>query len=140
VIQKILLPIDDSEHSEKTIRYALDLAKLTQAAVVVMHAFQVPIFRKRGTAMVEDFRISLEEEAKELVAEVTAQLQNEGLTASALVVEGSPSEAILQAAEADQPDLIVMGSRGGGGLPGLNLGSVAERVVRRASVPVLVVK
>lgn len=140
MIQKILLPIDDSEHSEKTIRYALDLAKLTHAAVVVMHAFQVPIFRKRGTAMVEDFRISLEEEAKELVAEVTAQLQNEGLTASALVVEGSPSEAILQAAEADQSDLIVMGSRGGGGLPGLNLGSVAERVVRRASVPVLVVK
>ena len=42
-----------------------------------------------------------------------------------LVVEGSPSEAILQAAEADQPDLIVMGSRGGGGLPGLNLGSGA---------------
>lgn len=140
MIQKILLPIDDSEHSEKTIRYASDLAKLTQAAIVVMHAFQVPLFRKRGSAFVEDFKISLEEEAKELVAEVTAQLQNEGLSASALVVEGSPSEAILQAIETDQPDLIVMGSRGGGGLPGLNLGSVAERVVRRAAVPVLVVK
>jgi nucleotide-binding universal stress UspA family protein len=57
-----------------------------------------------------------------------------------LVIEGSPSEAILLAAETDQPDLIVIGSRSGGGLPGLNLGSVAERVVRRAAAPVLVVK
>lgn len=140
MIQKILLPIDDSEHSEKAILYATDLAKLTHATIIVMHAFHIPVFRKRGTAAVEDFKISLGEEAKELVAEVAAQLQNEGVTASGLVVEGSASEAILQAAETDQPDLIVIGSRGGGGLPGLNLGSVAERVVRRAAVPVLVVK
>jgi nucleotide-binding universal stress UspA family protein len=140
MIQKILLPIDDSEHSQKTIQYASDLAKLSQAAIVVMHAFQIPIFRKRGTAAVEDFKISLEEEARELVAEVAAELQNQGLNASALVVEGSAAEAILQAVETDQPDLIVMGSRGGGGLPGLNLGSVAERVVRRSPAPVLVVK
>lgn len=140
MFQKILLPIDGSEHSDKTVQYAVNLAKLTNAAVVVMHAFHIPIFRKRGAGVVEDFKISLEEEAKELVAEVTAHLQNEGLTASAVVVEGSAAEAILQAVETDQPDLIVMGSRGGGGLPGLNLGSVADRVVRRSSVPVLVVK
>src|SRR5262245_32866620 len=123
MIHKILLPIDDSEHSSRTIQYAANLAKLTNASVTVMHAFQTPIFRKRGAGLSEDFKISLEEEAKELVAEVTAQIQSEGLTASALVVEGSPAEAILQAAETDAPDLIVMGSRGGGGLPGLNLGS-----------------
>ncbi|MFN8457173.1 MAG: universal stress protein [Anaerolineae bacterium] len=140
MFQKILLPIDGSEHSEKTVQYAVNLAKLTHASVVVMHAFQIPIFRKRGAGMVEDFKASLEEEAKELVAEVTAQVQNEGLIASALVVEGSAAEAILQAVETDQPDVIVMGSRGGGGLPGLNLGSVADRVVRRSPTPVLVVK
>lgn len=140
MIRKILLPIDDSEHSQRAISYATDLAKLANATVVVMHAFQVPIFRKRGAALSEDFKISLEEDAREFVAEVTAQLQNDGLSASALVVEGSAAEAILKAAETDTPDLIVLGSRGGGGLPGLNLGSVAERVVRRAELPVLVVK
>ena len=55
-------------------------------------------------------------------------------------VEGPPAEAILRAAEADKPDLIVMGSRGSGGLPGALIGSVAEQVVRHATTPVLVVK
>ena len=140
MIQKILLPIDNSDHAQKAVRYAVDLAKLTQATVVVMHAYHLPIFRRRGTAVAEDFKVSLEEESKELVAEVAAQLQGEGIAVSALVVEGSPSEAILTAAETDQPDLIIIGSRGTGGLPGLNLGSVVDRVVRRALTPVLVVK
>ncbi|MEK7784627.1 MAG: universal stress protein, partial [Chloroflexota bacterium] len=54
--------------------------------------------------------------------------------------EGPAAEAILRAAEDEKPDLIVMGSRGSGGFPGLPLGAVAERVVRMSPGPVLVVK
>jgi nucleotide-binding universal stress UspA family protein len=141
MFKKILLPTDGSEYAEKTIQTAIGVAKLAGAAVVVMYAY-TPLgpFRKRGAAMLEEFKTSLEDEGREIVSEVSTRLQAQGLTVSGLVVEGPASEAILRAADEEQPDLVIMGSRGGGGLPDLRLGSVADRVVRHLKVPVLVVK
>lgn len=141
IIHKILVPTDGSDHAEKVTDYALDLAKLTGAAVVVMHAYSPPvILRKRGAIMAEELKNSLVEEAEELVNETAGKFQTLGISVSALLVEGSPAEAILVAVESEKPDLIVMGSRGAGGMPGLRMGSVAERTVRHSPVPVLVVK
>jgi nucleotide-binding universal stress UspA family protein len=141
MIQKILIPTDGSEFADKAFIYALELAKLTKANVIVMNAFQSPpILRKRGAFMMEELRSSLEEEAKEIVSKASERLISEGLMVSALVIEGPPAEAILRAIEEVTPDLIVMGSRGSGGIPGLRLGSVVERVMRHSPTPVLVVK
>lgn len=140
MIQKLLLPTDGSEHAERTVRYAVNLAKMSGAAVVALYAFNPPITLRRQGAMMEEFRASLEEEAKEIIAEVGERLRAEGLQVTTLAVEGPAAEAILRAAEDEKPDLIVMGSRGSGGFPGLPLGGVAERVVRMSPVPVLVVK
>lgn len=140
-ISKILVPTDGSEAADRLYAYAMDLARLTGAAIVVMHAYNPPAaLRKRGALALDELKSSLEEEARELVGEAAQMIQAAGLTVSALVVEGAPAEAILRAIEAEQPDLVVVGSRGLGGWPGAYLGSVAERVVRHAPVPVLVVK
>lgn len=140
-ISKILVPTDGSETAKRLYAYAIELARLTGASIVVMHAFNSPVaLRKRGAMALDEFRSSLEEEARELAADAAQTFQAAGLTVSALVVEGAPAEAILRAIEAEQPDLVILGSRGTGGWPGVYLGSVAERVVRHASVPVLVVK
>ena len=138
---KILLPTDGSEHSENTIQYAINHAKLTGASIVVMYAYNPQlIFRKRGTLVAEELKSSLEEDAREIVEDVSERLKTEGLSVSALAVEGPPAEAILRAIEEEKPDLVVMGSRGASGLPGLTLGSVAEKVVRYSPVTVVVVK
>ena len=140
--QKILLPTDGSEHAEKTIQYAVSLAKATGATIVALYAFNPPLSLRsqRGAAMMEEFRTSLEAEAKDIIAEVAERLAKEGLNVTAMAVEGSPAEAILRAAEDEKPDVIVMGSRGSGSLPGLILGGVAEKVVRYSPVTVTVVK
>lgn len=140
--QKILLPTDGSEHAEKTIQYALGLAKATGAAIVAMYAFNPPLALRspRGAAMMEEFRASLEAEAKDIIAEVAERLTKEGLTVTTMAVEGAPAEAILRAAEDEKPDVIVMGSRGSGSMPGLTLGGVADKVVRYSPVTVTVVK
>ena len=141
MFKKILLPTDGSEHADKTIQQAIDLAKLTGAELLVMYAYNTPFMpRRRGAIAVEELKSSLEEEAKEIISEVAARVQAAGISVSALAVEGSPAEAILRMVEAEQPDLIVMGSRGDGGLPGLRLGSVDDRVVRHSPVAVLVIK
>jgi nucleotide-binding universal stress UspA family protein len=140
MIQKILLPIDGSEHADKTVQYAIDLAKLAGSHVVVMYAYNAPIVpRRRGAFAVEELKSSLEEEAKEIVGEVAVHIQAAGLTVSAVAVEGWPAEAILCMVEDEHPDLIIMGSRGGG-LPDLRMGGVADCVVHHSPVPVLVVK
>ncbi len=140
--QKILLPTDGSEQSEKPIRVAIDLAKMTGASITVMYAYSpLSIFRKRGTSVVDELKLSLEEEGAEIVTEAATKIKEAGLTVSALVVEGPPAEAILKAIEEEQPDLIVMGSRGTGtGIGSLRLGSTVDRVVQHSEVSVLVVK
>lgn len=141
MFQKILLPTDGSENAEKTIQYAIQLAQLSQATIIVMYAYNPQLaLRKRAALAAEAFRASLQEEAMEIVTEVAERIKAVGLAVSALAVEGAPAEAILHASADVQPDLIIMGSRGGGGLPGLALGSTAERVVRHSTVSVLVVK
>lgn len=141
MIKKILLPTDGSEHAEKTIRYAVDLAKSLGASVDIMYAYQASAsLRKRASIMLEEYRKALEEDAKEIVTEVAERLKADGVAVSATVVEGSPAEAILRAIDELKPDLVVMGSRGEGGFANALLGGVAEQVVHHSTVNVLVVK
>ena len=141
MIKKILLPTDGSEHAEKTIHFAIDMAKSLGASLDVMYAYQpAPFLRKRAAAMMEEYRNILEEDAKEVVTDVANRLKTEGLTVTAVVVEGPAAEAILRAADEIKPDLIIMGSRGEGGFADMLLGGVAEHVIHYSKVPVLVVK
>ena len=141
MIKKILLPTDGSKHAEKTLQYAIDLAKALGASVEVMYAYQpVNSLRKRASMMLEEYRHAMEEDAKEIVTEVAERLKQEGLNVTASVVEGPAAEAILRAADELSPDVIIMGSRGEGGFANVLLGGVAERVIQHAKVPVLVVK
>lgn len=141
MIQKILLPTDGSEYAEKTIQYAIDLAKAVGASIEVMYAFQPSAsLRKRAAMMVEEYRKALEEDAQEIVAEVADRLKADGVAVSATVVEGPAAEAILRAIDELNPSLVVMGARGEGGFTNMLLGGVAEQVVRHSPVPVLVVK
>ncbi len=141
MIKKILLPTDGSEYAEKTVQFAIDLAKSLQASVEIMYAFQpATSLRKRASMMLEEYRNAMEEDAKEIVTDVAERLKTEGLKVTATVVEGPAAEAILRAADELSPDLIIMGSRGEGGFANVLLGGVAEQVVHHSTVPVLVVK
>lgn len=140
MIEKILLPTDGTEFSEKTVDFAIDVASMCNAVVVVMYAYSTPTLRRGGETMIEDLRTSLEEEAREIVGEIAERVRAAGITTTTLVVQGTPVEAILKAADEELPDLIVIGSGGRSHMSGVLVGSVAERVVRYADAPVLVVK
>lgn len=141
MINKILLPTDGSEYAEKTVRFAIDLAKSLGASVDVMYAFRpVASLRKRAAMMLEEYYSALEEDAKEVVTEVAERFKSEGIEVSAVAVEGPPAEAILRAIDELKPSLVVMGAKGENGLASVLLGGVAEQVVHHSTVPVLVVK
>ncbi len=82
----------------------------------------------------------LESESAKALEQLLIELQDAGVSSEYISAQGKPERVILDLARAKEVDLIVMGTHGHSGLAHLALGSVAERVVREASCPVLTVK
>ena len=148
-IKTILLPTDGSECSWKAVAYALAIAKQHGARVVALHVIdQAEIDQMRctlveGAAPGELFtkmRTDQEALAQSLLREVVGAAQRAGVPIETTWVTGIPAEDILRLATEIRADLIVMGTHGRRGISHLLLGSVAERVVRRAPCPVLIVR
>jgi nucleotide-binding universal stress UspA family protein len=145
---RILVPFDGSHCAERALAWSLLSAASGEAEIIVVVAFDPPLtMRGRGAAFIEDVKAGLREEAQSLAEESVQLLHAKGARARGVVIRGDVAQGILQVAEEEQADLIVMGRRGlshevGGGVGKLRrimTGSVADKVSRHASVPVTVV-
>jgi len=144
-IERILCPTDFSEFSERALRRAVSLARWFEARVTALHVtprrlpWAVPAEYGRYLSVPADLLQSCqEEEAKELARFVEPHL-GDGTPIETKLVEGDPGREIQAAAEAMPADLVVMGTHGRSGFEHLLLGSVTEKVLRRAPCPVLTV-
>ncbi len=137
-IRRLLVPVDFDGSSEAAMRVAAAVGRTSGAALTVLHAEVLdapPYFTAAQVAMLER-----ERRAARLMAEAHLRSfarRHGAADVRTIVADGSPAGAIL--AEAERHDLIVMGTHGRRGAARWWLGSVAERVVRAAAVPVLVV-
>jgi nucleotide-binding universal stress UspA family protein len=139
-IKRILVPTDFSAPADAALTYALGLASQLGATVSLVHVFDdamgvhsggyVPIPPGLQGEIVADLRRRL--------AEVAARRGHSELNPQVLI--GPVARAIVDGARESQADLIVMGTHGRHGMAHLLLGSVAERVVRTATCPVLTVR
>jgi nucleotide-binding universal stress UspA family protein len=139
--RKILVPVDFSDDSRQALRSACELAARYGARVDVIHVVQAPVYvgdlvAPGGVRLVDFLREEAQEQLSTFAAE-TAEL--EPVRGQVGVFVGAPAEVILRRADEAAADLIVMGTRGRTGLAHVLLGSVAERVLRHAHRPVLVV-
>jgi nucleotide-binding universal stress UspA family protein len=142
-VQRILVPLDFSPHSNVVLDYAAALAAQCSADLHVIHVLieqmtAVPAF-EMGLA----FPTTMKEHRT--VAERTLNSQTDsigmrGLTIVRSVVDGTAAEKIADYARQFQIDLIVMGTHGRSGLSHLLMGSVAESVLRNAPCPVLTIR
>jgi len=141
-INHILLATDASDESVEADEWARDIALALGARVTVVVAFDSPkAFRKRGSIYLTQARDELQAQATEVAAEVVADLKAAGVVeASGVAYEGNTPDAVLEIAEQVQPDIIVISGRSPAGARDYLVGSAAERVVRHARVPVLVVR
>lgn len=141
-VRTILSPVDFSEASAHAAQEARTLALETGAKLVLMHAVHDPVFAYTdGSGYLTPVTIErYESEIKRRLDQVATELDAPGLAVEILVERGVPAEAICGAAERTHADLIVIGTHGRSGLSRWLLGSVAERVLRTAKVPVLTVR
>ena len=140
-ISHILLGTDASDESMAADEWARDIALAVGARVTVVCAFDSPrAFRKRGSIYLEQGRDELQAQATEVVGEVVADLINAGIVATGVAYEGKTSDAVLETAERERPDIIVISGIGPTGARDYLVASEAERIVRHAAVPVFVVR
>jgi nucleotide-binding universal stress UspA family protein len=139
---RILVPVDGSEPSDDALEFALD--RFPEATVTVVYVVDpmVDYSRRRaypGYAGPGEFATEVEK-GESVLEEVTDRYGGSGAHLETEIVMGRPARAIVEFAEANEVDGIVLGSHGCDGTARVLLGSVAEAVVRRAPVPVTVVR
>ena len=139
----ILAPTDFSEYSKQAVASALELAKKFGAKLSILHIVELPPYPVEGyvpPSLTPTFLEDLERQASQELAQVVPEAESAGVEVARLVAVGSPYRKIIDMAEAEQVDLIVMATAGRTGFSRLVMGSIAERVVRTASCPVLTIR
>jgi universal stress protein A len=139
-ITRILVPVDFSSHSDRAFRYALRLASRFGASVELIHVFDNPITADVYVPNLPEMLNSLIREAEKQLTALKSAAAGEGLSVETHVLTGQPAHTIVEHGRTGRFDLIVMGTHGRTGFSHLFVGSVAERVVRRAPCPVLTVR
>jgi nucleotide-binding universal stress UspA family protein len=140
----ILVALDGSDCSHKALNMAVQLAKEQGARCTVCTVVDIVSAATSMTFatgdIVNEWIATLNEDARQIESEAVAKYADSGVAMDTQVLEGYPSSALLNVAKDTTADLIVMGSHGRTGLKRLWLGSVAESVVREATIPVLIVR
>jgi universal stress protein A len=140
-VEKILVPMDFSDHSKRALEQAVSLAKTFGASIDLLHSYRInysgvmPYGADFPAAVYEDIRKHASSEMDKAQADVS----DAGVSCQMHLSQEEPSHAIANAAEELGSDLIVMGTHGRTGLAHIALGSVAERTVRAAPCPVLTI-
>ena len=143
----ILVPHDFSSSANHAAALARDEAKTHGASLVLLHVIDLPGQLKPETVIVPDATgapINIKDyavrQAEEHLADISARLAKDGVTAKTFLRLGKPEDEIIKFATENAIDLIVMGTHGRTGLEHMLVGSVAERVVRGSTVPVLTIR
>ncbi len=147
-VNRILCPVDFSDPSDAAVGDAVDLAKHFSAHILLFHAISEidhppsPSYTLTQPLMDQMMQVTqqMTENANHAIKELITDLIPTGISTQQRVDVGDPATRIVQAAKVEGVDLIVMSTHGRSGIKGLFLGSVAEKVVRSAECPVLIVK
>jgi len=140
-IKRVLVPTDFSEISAQAFPYAEDIARQFGAEIHLVHVLEKnpPILLIRTFDMSTETAVQkIEDDAKNLLSEFKNRFSTE-VPVKEVLLHGNDFEEIVEYAEKNQIDLIVIATHGRTGLLHTLLGSVAEKVIRYSKIPVLVI-
>lgn len=142
MFKRILVPTDASEYSRRALKTALELARYVQAEVVLLHVSYTP---QAYWGYTISYGITVTQEQLDQNGELALDatligIDNEQVVINKRVESGHPVTIILEQIKKENIDLVIMGSHGYGAIAGSVLGSVSQRVLQRASCPVLIIK
>jgi nucleotide-binding universal stress UspA family protein len=149
---QIEVPLDGSENSERALPHAQNVGKAFSATLhlvqVVSRSEELDLMRDGvGSFAVAEYSRDLAQElinarlsrAENYLKGVASRLETQGISVKTAVLEGSAAENIIDYSQENNADLIVMSTRGQGGIQRLLVGSTTDRVIRSGHVPVLAI-
>lgn len=137
----LLVPVDFGESSDEALEVAIELATRFDSRLTLLHVYEIPAYVYGGmTYATADLFAPIEEAAREHLAGTLRRVQKRLPRATAELRQGAPAVEVLAVVERLRPDLVVMGTHGRQGMRRMLLGSVAEKIVRLSTVPVLTVR
>ena len=137
--KRVLVPFDDSEQAHEALEYALD--EHGGDELTVIHAVDPAEwgYGAPGNTLGEHWQQEAREESDEVQASARAVADEYGVEITTAAESGVPSDVVVQYADENDIDHIVIGSHGRSGTRRLLLGSVAEEVARKVSIPVTII-
>lgn len=143
-MKNILVPCDFSKPSINAFRSAIDIAKKSKGTVYLINVIELPAIHDPVMMPVatfeQDFIKAVKEKTNSRFDKLIARYKTPGVSVKVQISLGSPFKMIDDAIKKKKIDMVVMGTHGASGLREYFIGSNAEKVVRRSSVPVLVIK
>ena len=136
-INNILVALDISDTPKNVMDTAISIAKISDAKITGVHAVVV---QATLVSTVTNYRQYLSKKAETMLNSAKKYCENQDVKFTSKVLQGKPASRITEFAKKGNFDLIVTGSRGIGGIKGAILGSVANSIVQKSKVSVLVVK
>jgi len=137
--RRILVPTDFSETSQQAVREAVELARTFNASLILLH-----VGDRAASEVATEFPLGLDaamqDAERERLLKILTPAEQQERHPEFVVCAGSPAHEIIRCAEEREVDVIVMGTHGRGAVGHMLMGSVAEKVVRTAPCPVLVVR
>lgn len=137
-MHRILVAVDFGDTSGHAFDYALSLARVFKAKVLVFHILEDPVLYAATTD--SSFPEAYERVMQGNLEKLVQCHGSEGVEVDSEMTSGSPYDEIIRKANEWEADLIVMGTHGRGPVKHILLGSVAEKVIRKAGCPVLTVR
>ncbi len=141
-IKNILCPVDYSVYSEMALNYAIEFAEKYHAKLYLMHVLDIRVYDINNPDLYDINIVDEETLAKlreRLLRCVTEDTRGK-IAVEALIIQGVPFAEIIKASKEYKIDLIVIGTHGRTGISHAIMGSVAEKVVRKAPCPVLTIR
>ncbi len=143
MFKKILVATDGSKYAEKAVNYAIGLAEAFKSELVVLSVVeqsQLERLEPYAKDSIGEIREKMKIKANQFVDEAEKKAKVKGLKVTKYVLEGDPAELVVDQAERDGADLIVVGTRGSTGVQRVAVGSHAIRIVRWSKRPVFIVR
>jgi nucleotide-binding universal stress UspA family protein len=145
VYKKILVPLDGSELAECSLAHVKAIAAGCNVPEVILLSVHEPLpqdgmgYSQLGDGWQDNFRKSRHDGAQKYLKNIAAELEKTGINITSKIVDGFVADTILDFAKKNNVDLIIMSTHGRSGVVRWAIGSIADRVVRHATVPVLAV-
>jgi len=140
--KKILIPTDGSKNALKAVKHSLWLSDKSQGEIIALYVMETSYFSNiRARDLKYEMKNMLKDEGDQAINEIIQMSQNNDLNAKIIprVEKGSAADKILDIADEESVDLIIIGTSGKHGIDRFLIGSVAEKVVRNSTKPVMVV-